>query len=439
MVGLSGLIDTLLTAKNPPRMDVLAIKSEAEIGPPGPVPQVGKAVNDVRLPSNAALERLLPGGTGELAQREGGATNSAKAELSATARLISALLSDVHGDAPPVRGAAPAWALAQSPNAGALASSLSRVVAGSGLFYESHLAEFAAGSRTLAQMAQEPQARWSGPALAAALAAESMSTAAADDAKPQPASTTATAPQQAGAQGAATVIDAATQAFESAAMPKPAAPEPAQRSSAHAAPAGGNAPAAPVDAPPPGTDAELHPESARLQAAYRWGEAARPVHAEAMADRPGAEAAAARPAATASAARTPPVAQPDAIHPQAVTLIHQQLDLLATAVFRWNGEAWPGVPMQWSIEHDDAQREARAGADEEALRAWSTTVSMKLPRLGAVDVRLSLNGESVRARLSATLPETVACLRAEGGAFAERLSAIGLSLHDFDVSGKEPA
>ena len=51
MSGLSGLIDSLLAAKISPRLDVLAIKGETEINAPGPVSQVQKVVNDVRLPS----------------------------------------------------------------------------------------------------------------------------------------------------------------------------------------------------------------------------------------------------------------------------------------------------------------------------------------------------------------------------------------------------
>jgi len=43
------------------------------------------------------------------------------------------------------------------------------------------------------------------------------------------------------------------------------------------------------------------------------------------------------------------------IHPQAATVVHQQLDLLATAVFRWSGQAWPQVPMDWSIQQEEGR------------------------------------------------------------------------------------
>ncbi len=61
MTALAGLLDALLAARLAPRLDVLGIKAEAVIGAPGPAVPVGKVDNDVRLPSNAALDRQLPG------------------------------------------------------------------------------------------------------------------------------------------------------------------------------------------------------------------------------------------------------------------------------------------------------------------------------------------------------------------------------------------
>ncbi|SCK60170.1 hook-length control protein FliK [Variovorax sp. HW608] len=428
MTGLTGLIDTLLAAKTSPRVDVLAIRNEAEIGPPGPVLQVGRVANDVRLPSNAALERLVPGALGDAAYRDGSPTRAAKAELSAAARLISAVLADAHGDAGPVRGAAPAWASAKAPDAGVLAGMLSQNVRASGLFYESHLVELAAGSRTLAQMAEEPQARWSGPGLAAALAAQ------AQPALPTvagPSSQAAEAAQQAVAQGLAPVVD---ELASNTGKPVEAAGQGGTAEVQEAKPSAAQAPSG--DAPL-AADREAHPEAARVEAAYRWAEAPAAMP-EAVTERAVvAEGSAVRHPGHAATTGLMPVAT-GMIHPQSVTLVHQQLDLLATSVFRWNGEAWPGVPMQWSIEQESDERESHAGG-EEAARPWSTTVSMHLPRLGVVDVRLSLAGSGVHARLSAAEASTVARLRADGGALARRFDAIGLSLQDFQVSGMNPS
>ena len=49
--------------------------------------------------------------------------------------------------------------MSQPPVASQLSATLAHAVANSGLFYESHLAQLTAGTRTLAQLMQEPQAR----------------------------------------------------------------------------------------------------------------------------------------------------------------------------------------------------------------------------------------------------------------------------------------
>lgn len=424
MSGLTGLIDALLAAKASPRLDVLAIKTEAQIGAPGAVAQVLKVDNDVRLPSKAALDRLLPGGSPSLPPAHA-AQQPPEAELSVAARVISAVLADLETDAGPVRGTAPAWPSQQAPSAPALASALSQTVAHSGLFYESHLVDFASGSRTLAQMLEEPQARWATP-LAAQRAAEPAA-AAALPVNPAAVSTLPVAP--AVAQLATPVPETAAPAV---ADPKQGAPASSPRAASPAAQAG-----APADgAAPQDADAGASADAARLQAAYGRSEAARPAPAPETAVSARLEEAAPAHHAAASVARVA-VPAAEVIHPQAVSLVHQQLDLLATAVFRWNGEAWPGVAMNWSVEKEAAEPSGEAAVEEGAQR-WSTTVSLSLPRLGEVALRLSLAGPGLQARLAASEPGTVTRLRADGRALVRRLEAAGLRVQDLQVAPMEP-
>jgi hypothetical protein len=139
-------------------------------------------------------------------------------------------------------------------------------------------------------------------------------------------------------------------------------------------------------------------------------------------------------AAVASNAATPAQAV-EVIHPQAMSIVHQQLDLLATAVFRWSGEAWAGVAMNWTVEKEAADRSDEALGDDNPRR-WSTTVSMSLPRLGVVDLRLSLAGPDLQARLVASEPGTVAALRADGDALVKRMEAAGFRMQDLQVAPK---
>ena len=80
--------------------------------------------------------------------------------LSAAGRLVAATMLQPGELLLPVAASATAPLLGAPPADGArLAGALAQTLAGSGLFYESHQAEWVGGRRDLAQIRQEPQAR----------------------------------------------------------------------------------------------------------------------------------------------------------------------------------------------------------------------------------------------------------------------------------------
>ncbi|MDB5768856.1 MAG: hypothetical protein JWQ61_3670, partial [Collimonas fungivorans] len=115
--------------------------------------------NDTRLPSRAAVDRQLGIDPGQPAQAGSsrlapGAADGAS--LSAAARVISELLGATPAKGEAVNGSAPLWPATAAPISGPepqqLAAALARSVAGSGLFYESHLLQFFTGERSLAEL-----------------------------------------------------------------------------------------------------------------------------------------------------------------------------------------------------------------------------------------------------------------------------------------------
>jgi len=436
MTALAGLIDALLAARLAPRLDVLGIKPEAAIGAPGPAVAIGKVENDVRLPSNAALDRQIPGAAaGGTAHVAAGAVPSMAARLSVAARVIGAVLADLQAQPGPVRGAAPLVPSSGQPvNAAQLAGVLAQTVSDSGLFYESHLASFAAGGRSLAQMRQEPQAQWAAPVAVAA--------------KAQAQASAPAAPPAAAAAALAAIVDSPDALPSLAAQAQPPAHEGDGADAAKAAVPQASASDAPsrsadgsfMQGKPQPLEQAAANDAARVQAAYRQPQSASSpggalessMSAHRMADSPRqADSAAALPASRPA----------EVIHPQAVTLVHQQLDLLASSVFRWNGQAWPDVPMGWTVEQEQARPDSHDGAaaGEEGARRWSTTVSLALPKLGEVDLRLSLDGFAVQAHLFAREASTMARLRGDTGRLAGRFDAAGLQLQQVLVAQKEPA
>ena len=110
-----------------------------------PAPAVGKTAQALQAAANAAAAAATPG--------------SAPTSLSTAGRLINSIIQSAQqNEAPAVlAGKTP---LVASPAAGApqLASALKDTLAFSGLFYESHVAQWASGERAMTDLLREPQA-----------------------------------------------------------------------------------------------------------------------------------------------------------------------------------------------------------------------------------------------------------------------------------------
>ena len=318
------MVDTSLAARLAQRADLVQLKGQTDIAGPGATPYTEKGDNDIRLPSRQALEQQLGVGLPDKGAKSSALPSAVSGEtvtLSAVARAISAILDVSTGAALKIQGTQALWPNLQPPLAGLLAESLAHTVANSGLFYESHLQQYAAGTRTMAQLEQEPQAR---------LAAYG----------------------QAG---------------------DPASARESYRDVAGQAPV-----------------AETRDANSQ-DAVLKHG----------------------------------PVAA--AIHPDAVALVRQQLELLAQPVFRWVGEAWPGTSMDWEIAEEEDQR--HAGADGKAAQpTWTTRLTMRSPTLGAVEARLTLTGNSLQVHLAARENATRALLSNGGDELPQRFDAVGLQL-----------
>lgn len=120
------------------------------------------------------------------------------------------------------------------------------------------------------------------------------------------------------------------------------------------------------------------------------------------------------------------------IDAQAQGLVRQQLDVLATQGFAWQGEAWPGVAMRWEVQRREA---GDSGPRDFEDRHWATSLRLSLPSLGDVQARLSLSGDHLVMRLTAPrsaqrLDDAIEALRA-------RLLAKGLQPSQLSVTSDE--
>ncbi|QGZ62647.1 flagellar hook-length control protein FliK [Paraburkholderia acidisoli] len=270
-----------------------------------------------------------------------------------------------------------AAAQAQSGPVAALAASLAQTVSTSGLFYEAHLAQWLRGQYSLAQLAEEPQNRL----------------ASGDTQLPLDWS------QSADDVDDVQWIDTFSSAHSDA--------QAASRNDANAA--ARNLPL-PGDAR---TDANGNP---------LLGSRDTPGRASLLADTlmPAHDGAA--------------QAGNAAVHAATVPLVRQQLDMLATGEFRWNGEAWPGVRLDWSIQEDRYEgrdgRDGRPGGDDPT--PWRTRLTLALPKLGTVDAELTLTGSTLAVRVQAS-EGRAARLNEHSEALRGRLEALGLTLAGFSI------
>ena len=111
-----------------------------------------------------------------------------------------------------------------------------------------------------------------------------------------------------------------------------------------------------------------------------------------------------------------------------VPVVQQQLAYLTQGVLVWQGPLWPGQEMQWrlQVEDEDGARQGAASA-----RTWTSTLTLDLPRLGHVQARLRLVGESVHVQLSS--PHSAARLATAKGELQRGIAAAGLALQAFSV------
>uniref|UniRef100_UPI000C9CFD8D flagellar hook-length control protein FliK n=1 Tax=Burkholderia pseudomallei TaxID=28450 RepID=UPI000C9CFD8D len=311
--------------------------------------------------------------------------------------------------------AAPQAALPASP-AAALSLALVQAVAQSGLFYESHLAQWLAGQRTTAELAREPQARL------------------ASGAEPD-----AQAGAQPGQMGDA-LDDALNDALDDALADLLAVRLPL--------PQGGRDAPAQGAARPPGQPGQPgQPAGGADEGAAASGRAptnaaapARSVDAyAALADADGKPGAPSAQTALARAGMPPtgadtPASIAASLHAATLPIVRQQLDLLATDQFRWIGEAWPGARLDWTIEPDEQHGRERPAPDADFpdARGWRTRLTLALPSLGTIDAELVLNGEQLAARLRAS-EAGAARLAPHGEALRARLQALGLQVSGLSI------
>lgn len=300
--------------------------------------------------------------------------------LSTTGRLIDNVLRAARQEGAPAAliGKTP---VVPSPSATStqVASALKDTLTFSGLFYESHVEQWASGERPLAELLREPQAKNGNALLFASEPGVPPATVATGAPAPAPAAHHALT-------GASTQ-DVSPEAIETSTTPR--LPELAR-------------PVAPA------TANGVVDDSAALTSS---------TTTTVLADSAG-------PAGTTARAET--------LNSESVRMISLQLDTLEQQRVVWQGELWPGQKMEWEVTKDAPHRQV-----PDTERSWQSVVRFELPTLGAVAASIRLTNGRLQVQVRAADENTASLLRANGDQLATALDAAGSPLDQLTVRRDE--
>lgn len=110
---------------------------------------------------------------------------------------------------------------------------------------------------------------------------------------------------------------------------------------------------------------------------------------------------------------------------EAVKLLSLQLDTLEQRRIVWQGELFPGQPLEWEISDETPQHDSK---QPEPQTSWQSTVRFSLPTLGAISATIRLNGAHVQVQVNAHHAETASVLSQHRTLLADALAAAGTSL-----------
>lgn len=277
-----------------------------------------------------------------------------------------------------------------------VATALKDTLAFSGLFYESHVAQWANGERPLADLMREPQAKNSNPTLARTLLLAN-----APDAEMESAGTSSVLAQSGNTPSAA------------AAKPEGHAAETArQGETVRENQASSRQPA----------------ELSRL-AQKSAGEPADATPAEKLATTgPARDTSSALP----SSANAEAAARPETLGSESVRMISLQLEALEHRHVAWQGELWPGQQMEWEVTEEEPNRK-----HDDPEKSWQSVIRFELPSLGTVAASIRLTGNRLQVQVRTGNEDTASLLRAHGSELASALDAAGSPLDLLTVKRDE--
>lgn len=116
-------------------------------------------------------------------------------------------------------------------------------------------------------------------------------------------------------------------------------------------------------------------------------------------------------------------------------LVNTQLQTLEQNHIVWQGNAWPGQAMQWTISQDTPEHGQQQSAQQST---WRSDVKFELPALGKVTATLRLSGEHLSVQIHTEDADTANKLQTNTTLLINALSAAGIPLDTILIKSSEP-
>lgn len=115
--------------------------------------------------------------------------------------------------------------------------------------------------------------------------------------------------------------------------------------------------------------------------------------------------------------------------------INLQLSSHEQSRVAWQGELFPGQPMQWEISKDAPQQQAKGSA--EPPTAWRSAVTFHFAHLGEINAQLVLVGDQLHLQVRAGSGDAGAALQAHAPRLSSALEAAGSPLSSLNIAADD--
>jgi len=131
-------------------------------------------------------------------------------------------------------------------------------------------------------------------------------------------------------------------------------------------------------------------------------------------------------------------ARPNMQDPATAQFISMQLATQEQSQLAWQGQLWPGQPMEWDVRREERGND-QGGDEQQAL--WHSRLRLRFPELGQLDAQLTLVNGTLQVRFTTDDDEVAGLLRSQMPQLAGALETTGTPLAGFDArahDGKTP-